>query len=384
MDGVTPDLFSPAVEAPPPAPAKAPTPVPFATALLGLGTVKGLGLKGLRHLARQFGDDLGRVFGCDQSSLRDALAAGSVPGSEKLAEVIASDGERLLREGGRLAQLLRERGVTVIPPSGLPERLHDVRRDPPQWLFVEGDAQALFGRPVVALVGTRTPTERGVRAAATVARILSAYPVTVVSGLAEGIDDMAHRESLALGLRNVAFLGHGIDSVFPMSTGDVRQQIARSRGAVATEYLPWEHFQKRFFVERNRLQAGLADLVIPVEAHPEGGTAHTVRFARDYGRQLVGIRWPGANGIVEEFDREGVPVFDVTTREGCRRLDGVFRDLVERSGRDAYPLANIERQVLREIRARAVRPADVQRMIRTLENAAQEFTDARPPEGGDL
>ena len=99
-----------------------------------------------------------------------------------------------------------------------------------------------------------------------------------------------HRTSVSEGVRNLAFLGHGINIVFPQETAQTRDRILKAGGAVATEYLPNEHYQKRYFVERNRLQAGLADFVIPVEAHPTGGTAHTVRFARQLGKPVIGIR----------------------------------------------------------------------------------------------
>lgn len=380
MPVTQPDLFTLAEETPP-APAGG---LPFPVALLALGTVNGLGQRALRHLVSVYGDDLGAALTVPRDELAGVLADGQVAGAVKLADAIASNPDVLVREGAQASKALEARGVVVLPPSGLPDRLRGITPDPPLWLFVHGEAGLLDDRPAVALVGTRTPSERGLRMTAAVAKILAPYPVVVVSGLAEGIDDEAHRASLAHGLRNVAFLGHGIEQVFPTSTLQTREAIVRGSGAVVTEYLPWEHSQKRFFVERNRLQAGLADLVIPVEAQPTGGTAHTVRFAREFGRRLVGVRWPGVTGIVSDLEQAGAPVFDVTTAAGCQGLDRVVRQLVEGSGKEVYPLVNAERQLLREIRSRAVTRDDIGRLIRRLEGVSREVGDGARPAGGDL
>jgi DNA protecting protein DprA len=351
--------------------------VPFAVALLGLGSVKGLGHKGLRVLARHFKEDLGRALTSPRELVATVFAEGKVSAAEKLADTIAAKREKLEEEGERALERLTADGVQVLPPSKLPESLRTIP-DPPFWLFVEGNPAALEQRPVVAVVGTREPTDRGLRAAAVVAKILAPYPVTLVSGLAEGIDAEAHRASLALGIRNVAFLGHGIDTVFPTATADVRKEIVKAKGAVVTEYLPGEKYQKRYFVQRNRLQAGLADLVIPAEAKQTGGTAHTIRFAQRSSRPIAALRWPGSNGFPSELAKEGCVVIDIMTQEGCRKLDGIIRGLVERAGKDAYPLAGAERQLVREIRSRDVRPQDMRRLIRTLEETLKE-----PGDGGE-
>jgi DNA protecting protein DprA len=351
--------------------------VPFAVALLGLGSVKGLGHKGLRALVRHFMEDLGRALTGPRDSILQVFVEGRVAGAEKFADVIAADHKKLAEEGRIQLERLSGSGVYVLSPSKVPEWLRFIP-DPPYWLFVEGNPAALEQRPMVAVVGTREPSEKGLRAASVVTKILAPYPVTLVSGLAEGIDAEAHRTSLAMGIRNVAFLGHGIDTVFPTATADLRQEIVRAKGAIVTEYLPGEKYQKRYFVQRNRLQAGLSDLVIPVEAQQTGGTSHTVRFAQRYSRTVVALRWPGCNDFAAELGTEGSAVLEIMTQDGCRKLDGIVRGLVERAGKDAYPLAGAERQLLREMRSRDVRPQDIRRLIRTLEDAHKE-----PSNGGN-
>jgi DNA protecting protein DprA len=363
------DLFTP--------PEQTPEPIPFGAAVLALGSVRGLGQKALKTLVFKLKDALGAVFSYRADAIAEVLRGNRVAAAEKLAQQIAEAPGNLIERGQDQLRQLRDRGIQVLSPSEIPAQLQSTGPDAPQWLFVQGDRELLNRRPAIAVVGTRNPTDRGLEAAATVTKMLAAYPVTLISGLAEGIDEVAHSNSLAYGMKNVAFLGHGIDIVFPAKTADLREEIIRKNGAVVTEYLPWEHPQKRFFVERNRLQAGLADLVLPIEANPTGGTAHTIRFARAYHRRVVGVRWPGANGVIQELDEAGDTVIDINSSSGRRHLDGIVRQLVEENGGQAYPLVLIERWLLREIRSRDTRPQDIERIIESLTALKQE-----PPSNG--
>lgn len=358
--------------------------IPFDVSLLALGSLRGLGSGGLKKLVAVLGDNLGKLLATPADHLAALLEQHKVAGATKLAGAIAGHVEELIGRGEQTRRELEGRGVRVIPPSSLPDQLKSLPSDPPQWLFVQGNEALLRHRPAVAVVGTRQPTREGLRAAMFVCQVLAPYPVVVVSGLAEGIDDEAHRSTLNEGMKNLAFLGHGINVVFPQGTAETRTRLLRSGGAVASEYLPDETYQKRYFVQRNRLQAGLADIVIPVEANPTGGTAHTIRFARQFGRQVIGIRWPGANGILAELQKEGYPVIDILTPSGWKQLDRIIQGLVEQAGHDSYPLAKIEQRVLKEINARDVRREDVLRLIRSLEAAISGTTHDAQPQGRDL
>lgn len=358
-----------------------PPAIPFAVALLALGSVRGLGQKGMRSLVRHFQDNLGDAFLLSVEEITGLFSLAKVHGGDKLAVIIAADRETLIAQGEAELRELEANSVYILPPSKLPATLRSIP-DPPHWLFVEGEPEILKNRPMVAVVGTRTPTENGRRAAAFVAKAIAAYPISLVSGLAEGIDEEAHRSSLSWGIKNVAFLGHGIETVFPITTGDIRQQIVKSRGAVVTEYFPWEKYQKHYFVERNRLQAGLADLVIPIEAKITGGTAHTIRYAQRFSRPVVGLRWPGVNSLPDELAKEGCQIIDIFTPEGYRRLDSVFRGLVERAGKEAYSLTVGERNLFREIKSRDVPQKDIKRLIRALQAELKEPTNGSGEQSG--
>lgn len=344
--------------------------ISFQESLLGLASLKGLGRKGLNAFINSFDGDLGRVWGSTAVELQLILEGAKVPSAEKLAIEIVENCQSLIFSGQNAYETLLGRDIVIIPSSELPDSLRQIP-DPPKWLFVQGNAGVLYDSPSVAVVGTRNPSNVGITAAGVIAKHLAAYPVVLVSGLAEGIDEEAHRASLQEGVKNIAFLGHGINVVFPATTKTIRQLIIDRGGAVASEYLPNEHYQKHYFVERNRLQAALSQIVIPVEANPKGGTAHTIRFARNYKRQVVGIRWEGANGILKDLEAGGFPIIDIFTHSGRKQLDKIFRDLAESFEHSTYAFSVIEKRLRTEMRQRAVRETDVERLLSSIQEMSK-------------
>lgn len=170
--------------------------------------------------------------------------------------------------------------------DGMPDRLAATwSQGGPLWLWVRG---ALDDGPAVAVVGTRTPSLDGVRIAEALGEGLAAAGVVVVSGLARGIDQAAHRGALRVG-RTVAVLGTGHDVDYPRDTDELRAEIAR-RGAVASEYPPGHGIRHRSqFLARNRILAGLADAVVVVEAGARSGALNTAGLAGDLGRDVMAV-----------------------------------------------------------------------------------------------
>lgn len=299
----------------------------FQIAFLAIAGLPGLGRRDLKAMVDAFGENLGQIWNKDPIRTEAILRQAGVPSARTLATRLFREASRLLERGRMEMERLTVRGIRVLAPAELPPALRGIP-DGPRWLFVEGNPEVLKRKPTVAVVGTRRPGEKGRQAAKIVAELIAHYPIVLVSGLAEGIDAIAHAVSLQKGVLNVAFLGHGIDMVFPRTTAHLRRRIVEQGGTVATEYLPGERCDRGKLVARNRLQAALADLVIPVEGGLEGGTAHTVRFARRYGRPLLGMRWEGSGGLVQELARLGVELVDPFTLEGQQCLDERLRDLV--------------------------------------------------------
>jgi len=141
-------------------------------------------------------------------------------------------------------------------------------------------------RPMVAVVGTRIPTGRGLSAAYSLAADLSAHGICVVSGLARGIDAAAHRGALKGNGGTVAVLPAGIEGVYPQSNRGLAASILDRGGALLTEYPPFSEMRKYRFPERNRIIAGLARSCVVIEAPDRSGALITADHALTEGRDV--------------------------------------------------------------------------------------------------
>jgi len=170
-----------------------------------------------------------------------------------------------------------------------PELLSQIS-GPPLLLYVNGDVDALH-LPSLAVVGSRNPTRGGLRNSVEFSRYLAQRGFAIVSGLAEGIDTAAHRGALDAAGKTVAFLGHGIDRIYPAANRDLAHAIAKS-GALVTEYRPGTRPLPRHFPERNRLISGLCLGTLVIEAAKRSGSLITARLAAEQGREVFAL--PGS------------------------------------------------------------------------------------------
>ena len=159
---------------------------------------------------------------------------------------------------------------------------------PPLFLYYQGDV-SLLGNPKVAIVGARAASAEGLNACALVSRHLSAAGVTIVSGLARGIDKTAHLAALEGGPGStIAVLGTGLDVVYPAEHAKLQHQIA-TQGLVLTEHKPGARPEARHFPVRNRIISGLSLGVLVVEAAARSGSLITARLALEYGREVFAV-----------------------------------------------------------------------------------------------
>jgi DNA processing protein len=170
-----------------------------------------------------------------------------------------------------------------------PELLAGIAGPPPQ-IYVNGDPEVLH-LPALAIVGSRNPTTGGARNAFEFARHLGETGFCIVSGLAQGIDAAAHRGALAAGAPTVAFLGHGIDRVYPAANSELAREIA-ARGALVSEFPMGTPPGRALFPQRNRLISGLSLGTLVVEAARRSGSLITARLAAEQGREVFAI--PGS------------------------------------------------------------------------------------------
>ncbi len=183
-------------------------------------------------------------------------------------------------------------GVVRLGEAGFPPLL-TVIDGPPKRLFYRGQLDALE-RPCVAVVGARNCTRDGRAAAERFAAHLGECGVTVVSGLAHGIDTAAHQGALAAGGQTVAVLGCGADRIYPARNTSLAHRILTGGGALLSEYEPGTPPAKHRFPERNRIISGLSTAVLVVEASERSGSLITARVALEQGRDVLAV--PGAIG----------------------------------------------------------------------------------------
>jgi DNA processing protein len=161
---------------------------------------------------------------------------------------------------------------------------------PPALLYIVGNAEALH-MPALSIVGSRNPSRGGKENAYEFAKHLGRSGFCIVSGLAQGIDTSAHEGALAGGAMTVAFLGHGIDRVYPSVNRDLAHRISQN-GALVSEYPLGSPPRREHFPQRNRLISGLSLGTLVVEAARRSGSLITARLAGEQGREVFAI--PGS------------------------------------------------------------------------------------------
>jgi len=287
--------------------------------LLTFSLMKGLGYRTIRTLSLN-AESLKQVLKVDSSDeFVDYLKQAGCKTANQLGEVRQTSIQELWKEATNLYHQLKSQGITVIhsKQADFPQRLRDIK-EPPQWLFVQGNVSVLH-QSAITIVGTRTPSEDGKFLAHYIGGCLPYLKQSVtVSGLANGIDQIIHRSSLRFQVPTIAILGTGILMNYPENSGELRQEICKAGGAVISEYLPSESYGREKFVLRNRLQAGLARALIPVEWKIDGGTAHTVRFAREANRKIICLRlpdWSNSRAELIKAQDMGADIFTIPGQE---------------------------------------------------------------------
>jgi DNA processing protein len=160
--------------------------------------------------------------------------------------------------------------------------------DPPPILWLRGALSSLVDRPVVAIVGSRAATPYALEVAGQLAVDLASRGLTIVSGLARGVDSAAHRGALTGGGETIAVLGSGVDVMYPPEHAPLAHDIER-RGAVISELVPGTPPNAIFFPHRNRIISGLSRAIVVIEAGEKSGSLITARCALDQGRDVLAV-----------------------------------------------------------------------------------------------
>jgi DNA processing protein len=252
--------------------------------------VKGIGAVRFQAILNFFGDPQ-IAWGAPGEALREAGLSDKVV--ENVIELRTSIDLDVIWEQ------LQAKGITVLiqTDDAYPRRLREIEQPPPviyqMGELTEGDEWA------VAVVGTRRLTAYGRQVAEEIAGTLARNGITVVSGLARGVDSISHQAALSAGGRTVAVLGSGVDRIYPPENRRLAEQIIQ-HGALISDYAPGTPPEASNFPPRNRLISGLSLAVVVVEAGGTSGALITASFAADQGREVFAvpgnITSPGSKG----------------------------------------------------------------------------------------
>ncbi len=251
--------------------------------------IHGMGALKLEKLRKSFG------------SFENAWPAG--PGEIK--EKTGDDSIALLLESRKDVdpekewRALEKTGIKTVSQDDpkYPELLKEIPH-PPAVIYYLGDLDCVSG-PAAAIVGTRRATRYGLETAETLSRDLASSGVLVVSGLALGIDSRAHRGALDGAGKTVAVLGSGLRYIYPLQNKELAVRISKNGGAVISEFPPAHPPEKWTFPQRNRIIAGLAQVVVVVEAPQKSGALITADLALDYNREVGAV--PGEISSINSF-----------------------------------------------------------------------------------
>ncbi len=180
-------------------------------------------------------------------------------------------------------------GGTILTPidEEYPQRLEEIY-DPPAVLWIRGDL-SLLARPGIAVVGTRHPSSYGAGMAEMLSRDLAARRLTILSGMARGVDTAAHKGALEARGRTVAVWGTGIDVIYPKENKRLAEQILEGGGAIVSEYPLGTFPAPQNFPIRNRILSGMSVGVLVIEAGEHSGTRITARLAMEQNRDVFAV-----------------------------------------------------------------------------------------------
>ena len=181
-------------------------------------------------------------------------------------------------------------GILCYDSPQYPALLRQIPTPPPV-LYYRGDVRAASAQLVFAMVGTRRPSAYGIEATRALAAPLAAAGAVLVSGLATGLDSESHKAAVKVGTPTIACMAFGHDMCYPAANRTLKGLIEK-QGLVLSEYPPGTQPQRQFFLQRNRLIAGLSHGLCVAEARASSGTMHTVGCALEFGRDVFSV--PGS------------------------------------------------------------------------------------------
>ena len=287
---------------------------------LRLAAIPGLGGESQRKLLTIFGLPEA-IFSASAADLAAVVGNG-------LAERLFAHDASLEIEAGLTWASQADNRIITLADADYPQTLLD-QPDPPVLLYAKGRFD-LLNNPIIAIVGSRNATKQGEANAEAFAEALSSAGITVVSGMALGIDAAAHRGAMKSGASTIAVIGTGPDRIYPARNQDLARTIAE-RGLIISEFAVGTPPLANNFPRRNRIIAGLGMGCLVVEAAQRSGSLITARLAADAGRDVFAI--PGS--IHSPLSRG----CHALIRQGAKLVESA-QDILEELRWKSAPMAN--------------------------------------------
>ena len=304
---------------------------------VGFNLIKGIGAVRMQGLAAYFGD-MEIAWNASPADLTEAglgakvidrvLTARQTVSLDKVWERIESQGIKILTWGDET----------------YPARLKEIDQPPPV-IYIRGEylLDDLFA---VAIVGTRKVTPYGRQVTEEIASFLAANGMTVVSGLARGVDAIAHQTALKAGGRTIGILGSGVDKIYPPEHRGLAEQMME-RGAIISDYAVGTPPDASNFPPRNRIISGLSLAVVVIEAAETSGALITAEFAAEQGREIFAVPGsilaPQSKGTNRLIQKGALPL--LTPDDLMQALD-LTRIGAQKSARKILPADETEARVL--------------------------------------
>ena len=262
--------------------------MPLDRAWVALSLMRHVGSKTLHALTQHFGSTEAVL----QASAEELQAVRGV--GKKIAESITAIDRAQVE---RKIQAWQASGVMMLPTDAAhyPQPLHTLE-DAPATLFIRGDHFPHPWRPAAAIIGTRNPSQEARKTAFDLGASLAAQGWIIVSGLALGVDEAAHKGALSTNGLTVAVLGGGVLNVYPRQNYELARKIMES-GALLGENAPDADASPPRLVSRNRIISGLCQHVIVVETSINGGAMYAAKAAITQGRTLHAVGYPASGNL---------------------------------------------------------------------------------------
>jgi len=204
--------------------------------------------------------------------------------------------------------------VTIVDKS-YPKKLENIYM-PPLILFYQGDLHLLASK-ILAVIGSRENTSYGERVTKRIVPQLVEHQIHIISGLAYGIDSIAHKSCIEVNGKTIAILGSGINQVYPKQHQDLANEIGKHH-LLMSEYPPYAKATKTHFPFRNRIVSGLSDGILVIEAKEKSGTLITCDYALDQGKDIFVIpnhifdeNSVGTNNLIKQGANLVTTIFDI-------------------------------------------------------------------------